>query len=74
MKVYRIIEERIRHKEPRFFIQKYIPIIGWWELTEPGEHTSYRRDFISHRKAKEYIETHLMKPEIIHHEAYHIAK
>lgn len=73
-KVYRIIEERVRNRKPRFYIQRHHWIGGWWTLTVYDGNTTYRRGFDTHREAREYVETYLMKPEVIHHEAYHIKK
>ena len=77
-RVYRVIEERVKHMKPVFYIEKYHWLWKWRKLTvdhfdELGSST-YLLDFPSSLKAQEYIETNFMKPKIIHHSIYHIAK
>jgi hypothetical protein len=77
-KVYRVIEERVKHKDPVFYIEKYHWLWKWRKLTErhwtsSGDST-YVKSFPSNLKAHQYIETNFMKPEIIHHLSYYIAK
>jgi hypothetical protein len=77
-KIYRVIEERVKHRDPVFYIEKYHWLWKWRKLTteyidEFGS-SIYLISFPSNLKAHQYIETNFMKPEIIHHLSYHIAK
>ena len=77
-KVYRIVEERTKHQDPVFYIQRYRRFLGWftetWEDYSESGSSTYRLDFNTKDRAKKYIEINFMKPEIIHHESFHITK